>query len=402
MSFSILFKVALKSLAYRRNSIIIAMTAITLSVFLLLSLEHLRHSAKRSFNGTVAGVDLIAGPRSSDLNLLLTTVYRMGAPTHNMSWESVERFQSHRNVSWVVPIALGDSHRGFRVVGTQDNFFKHYKTGQSRDLDFAHGKAFKGVFEVVLGSHVARNLGYNLGDQLVIAHGIAEASFQKHDKHPFTVVGVLAPTGTPVDNALYVSLSDLEAIHLNRPVKDEVLIPASVTAVFLGLNSKLATFKVQREIKNTREEALSAIIPGVALTQLWQITRGMETTLQFIGYLVLVSSLLGLAAVLLATVRERRDELKVFRALGAGPLLIFILVELEAMFVALMSCLLAIVGLIAGIFFTSDGLMYEYGIDLGGLETGLVNLELLGYVLGGTVLMAALPALLSYRSLRLN
>ena len=395
MSLNFIFSLAIKSLIFRRGSIVLSLIAISLSVFVLLGIEHIRDSAKKSFNGTIAGVDLIVGPRSSDLNLLLTTVFRLGAPSQNMSWQSYERLNNNKNVAWTIPIALGDSHRRFRVVGTNENFFDHYKYAQSRSLRFQQGGAFEGLFDVVLGAHVASELGYPLGHELVLSHGFADTSFQTHDAFPFSVTGILEATGTPVDNALYVSLEGLEAIHSSPSTAHIAKNPASVSAAMVGLNTKLATFKVQRDINNFRGEALSAILPGVALTQLWQITRGLESTLRLISAMVLVASLLGLGAVLLATVRERKTELRILRTLGAGPGLIFTLVQLEALGITVLSILIAFTSFVLALLTLSAYVMSNYGVDLSltGISSNL--LFLLAYVLVGALVVGSLPAIKS-------
>ena len=404
MSINFFMKMAFKSLIYRRGSILLSIIAITVSVFVLLGIEHIKKSAKESFNGTISGIDLIVGPRTSDLNLLLTTVFRLGAASHNMSWESYESLKANKNVAWTIPIALGDSHRGYRVVGTETLFFDHYRYGQSRTIEFMVGRPFSQTFEVVLGAHVAESLSYNLEKKLVLSHGIAEASFQKHDAFPFSVVGILKPTGTPIDNALYVSLAGLEAIHDNRvdlATSENVNIhPESISAAFVGLKTKLATFKVQRHIRSEIEEPLSAILPGVALTQLWQITRGLENTLQLISSLVLFASLLGLSAVLLATVRERKTELKILRTLGAGPLTVFTLVQIEALGMTIIGIFVAVAGISFTLFLASDWVMYEYGIDLSVNSISKESLLLFAYVLLGATVVGSLPAFQSYRELK--
>lgn len=400
MSFNFFIKIAFKSLLYRRASIVLSVVAIAISVFVLLSLGHVRDSAKKSFHGTISGIDLIVGPRTSDLNLLLTTVFRLSAPSQNMSWKSYLALKNNADIDWVLPIALGDSHRGFRVVGTEQAFFERYKYGAKRTMEFKQGKPFEQTFDVVLGAHVAQQLNYKVGQSVVISHGLAEVSFQHHDANPFNVVGVLKPTGTPIDNALYVSLEGLEAVHDNGRSVGQRANPASVTAAFVGLKSKFSTFKIQRQVNKTSGEALSAILPGVALTQLWQFTRGLENTLRLISSLVLVASLLGLSAVLLATVRERKTELRILRTLGAGPGTIFFLVQAEALGVAIAGIVIALVGFILTIMLASAWGMSQYGIDLAITQFSQENLFIFAYVIVGAFAVGALPAVNSYRELK--
>jgi putative ABC transport system permease protein len=397
MPINTLLKVAWQSLLYRRGSVLLTVAAIAVSVFTLLGTEHVRQAAKQSFNSTISGVDLIVGPRTSDVNLLLTTVFRIGSPSQNMSWGSYQKLISHKNVAWTIPISLGDSHKGFRVVGTELPFFHQFKFGQSRNLSYTQGGAFSDVYDIVLGAQVAIQLNYELNQKLILSHGLSTISFQKHDAYPFRVVGILAATGTPVDNALYVSLAGLEAIHqtpINQSGKHKQMAPTSITAAMVGLTSKLATFKVQREINTSTDEPLTAILPGVALTQLWQMSRGLENTLRLMARLILFASLLGLAAMLFATLRERRYELTVMRTLGANLATIFTLIQIETLCVALLGILLGSVFLIATIHMANPWVMAQYGIDIGLSKVTFEHITTLSYVLFGAILVGAVPAVI--------
>lgn len=401
-----MLKVAWKSLLYRRGAVVLTVAAITVSVFTLLGTEHIRQAAKKSFSSTVSGVDLIVGPRTSDVNLLLTTVFRIGNPSQNMSWLSYRELAEHKNVEWAIPISLGDSHRGFRVVGTEAQFFTRFQYGQSRHLRFIEGQAFSKIYNVVLGSQVANKLNYQLNDKLILAHGLSTTSFQKHDKYPFRVVGILAPTGTPVDNALYVNLAGLEAIH--QPVKSQTneledpkhLEPTSISAALVGLTSKLVTFKIQREINESNAEPLTAILPGVALTQLWQMSRGLESTLGLMAQLILFASLLGLSAMLFATLRERRFELAVMRTLGAGAPTIFFLIQFESLCVAVLGILFGGSLLVCVVAIANPWIVAEYGIDIGLAGITFEYLLIPLYVLCGSIFMSFAPAFIGFLNAR--
>lgn len=404
MPFNTLLKIAWQSLLYRRGAVMLTVAAIAVSVFTLLGTEHIRQAAKQSFNSTISGVDLIVGPRTSDVNLLLTTVFRIGSPSQNMSWDSYQQLINHKAVAWAIPISLGDSHRGFRVVGTEQQFFSQFRYGQSRHLSYAQGQEFSDIYDVVLGAQVAKKLKYELNGTLVLAHGLSATSFQKHDAYPFRVVGVLAATGTPVDNALYVSLAGLEAIHqpsAKQFVEQRQLEPASITAAMIGLRSKLTTFKVQREINTATSEPLTAILPGVALTQLWQMSRGLENALQLMARLILFASLLGLGAMLLASLRERRYELAVMRTLGASSRTIFSLIQIESLCVVLVGILVGCLSLATVIAVANSWAISQYGINIGIATITLQYLKTLSYVVFGAFVVGATPAFIgSFRSYR--
>ncbi|MCA2486258.1 MULTISPECIES: ABC transporter permease, partial [Vibrio] len=258
------------------------------------------------------GTDLIVGGRSGQVNLLLYSVFRIGNATNNIDWKSYQEFSQHRAVDWAIPISLGDSHKGFRVMGTNHSYFEHYKYGSKQALTFSKGKEFNGLFETVLGSDVAKQLGYQIGSEIIIAHGISDVGFSRHDKLPFKVVGILAPTGTPVDKTVHVSLEAIEAIHVGwesgarlGPTPDATVLqerdfqPKQITAMLVGLKSRIQTFALQRQINNYPKEPLSAIMPGVALHELWGMMSVAEQALMAVSGFVVIAGLLGMLSSLL-------------------------------------------------------------------------------------------------------
>src|SRR5690606_1146622 len=305
-----LLRLALASLNNRRFTALLTVFAIALSVCLLLAVERVRSETRAGFASTISGTDLIVGARSGSVNLLLYSVFRIGNATNNIRWDSFERFAEHPRVSWAIPISLGDSYRGYRVMGTSDAYFEHYRYGRKQPLQLAEGRAFaKDPFEVVLGAEVAAALQHKLDDQLVLAHGVATVSLIQHDDKPFRVVGILKRTGTPVDRTLHISLAGMEALHVDwqhgMPARGAARVdaeqarqldlqPQQITAFLLGLNSRIATFALQREINQYRGEPLLAILPGVALQELWSLVGTAEKALFVVSLFVVLTGLIGM------------------------------------------------------------------------------------------------------------
>ncbi|GLT16250.1 peptide ABC transporter permease [Vibrio zhanjiangensis] len=350
-----IFMLAWKSVLNRRVTAILTIMTVAISVILLLGVERVRTQAKNSFANTISGTDLIVGGRSGQVNLLLYSVFRIGNATNNIDWKSFEEFSHHRAVKWAIPISLGDSHKGFRVMGTNHDYFQHYRYGKKHPLTISKGKEFNGLFETVIGSEVARDLGYKIGTEIIIAHGVSDVGFSRHDNLPFKVVGILDPTGTPVDKTVHVSLEAIEAIHVgwesgahlgNTPSADQlesqIFKPKQITAMLLGLNSKIQAFSLQRQINTYPKEPLSAILPGIALHELWGMMSVAEQALMVISVFVVIAGLLGMLSSLLTSLQERRREMAILRAMGARPRHILSLLVLEA------SCL-TLFGLVAGV-----------------------------------------------------
>lgn len=406
------FRLAAKSLLNRRGSVLLTVLAMSVSIFVLLGVEHIRSQTKASFNNTVSGVDLIVGARTGSLNLLLYSVFRIGSPTNNINWDSYQQIAADANVAWAIPISLGDSHKGYRVMGTTPDYFKYFSYGNKRQLAFKAGESFKNVFDVVLGAEVASKLGYSLGEKIVLAHGLGQTSFSLHEDRPFTVVGILASTGTPVDQTVHVSLESIEAIHIDwqqgvkipdsqitvDELRSQTLQPKSMTAFMLGLTSRMATFRIQRNINNYRKEPLTAILPGVALSELWQMMGLLEQTLRLISGLILISGLLGLSAMMLASIRERQHEIHLLRVIGAPPIFLFLLIELEAVMICLLSFLVGIISLYGGLWFAADSLAVNFGLHIGLNILTESSRTMLLIVAGLTIIAAAVPSFMAYRS----
>ncbi len=403
-------KLALQSLLDRKGSVLLSLMAMTVSIFVLLGVEHIRHQAKQSFSNTVSGVDLIVGSRTGSLNLLLYSVFRIGAPSNNIRWQTYQTIINNKNVNWAIPISLGDSHKGHRVLGTTEDYFRYFNYGNQHALSFSEGKAFSQVFDLVLGSEVAKKLAYKLGDKLTLAHGIAANSFSQHKESPFTVVGILAPTGTPVDQTLHVSLQGIEAIHLGwqagmashksaalqAEAINRQLEPKSITAFMLGLNSKMATFRFQREINNYNNDPLLAILPGIALSELWQMMSIVEGTLLLVTILVFIAACLGVSAMLLSSIRERKQEIHLLRVIGAPPYLLFLLIELEALIITLLGILFATTLLALALYFSQQELVSKFGLSIPVNPFTHNSLMLILMLIVTSLIVAALPSFSSY------
>jgi len=405
------FRLAYKSLLDRKGSVLLTLLAISVSIFVLLGIEHIRQQAKESFSNTVSGTDLIVGARTSNLNLLLYSVFRIGNATNNIRWETYQRVASHPNIAWTIPIALGDSHKGYRVMGTNTDYFEHYAYGSKRSLEFDQGQPFNELFEVVLGAEVANKLGYKIGDRLVLAHGLGSTSFSNHEDNPFRVIGILDATGTPVDQTLHVSLEAIEAIHVGwqqgvkvpgagqdaSDIDTSELTPDSITAFMVGLTSKISTFGVQREINDYPQEPLLAILPGITLTEFWQTLATTENTLRLISMLVLVAALLGLSALLLASIRERQREISVMRVLGASPWFIFLLIQIEALLITVAACLIAAIMLTITLILSTDQISARFGLHIEVNFLSETNILLLLFVILCSFVVCLLPSITAYR-----
>ena len=534
---TVLLQLAVKSVLNRRLTAGLTVLSVAVSVALLVGVDRIRTEARAGFANTISGADLIVGARGGPLNLLLYSVFRIGDATSGIGWESYEDIAGRPEVAWTIPLSLGDSHRGYRVLGTTEAYFEHYRHGRDRRLELAAGAGLAGVRDAVLGSAVADSLGYAVGDSIVVSHGIGDISFEHHDELPFTVTGILEPTGTPVDRTVHVTLAGIEAIHddsahaaddhddhggdqadehvdshddgdaddhagahaddqdgdhaddhahdhdgdhadahdddhdgdhaddhaddhdgdqaeehaddhdgdhaddhdddhadahaddhdgdhaddhdgdqaeehadshadgdADAHADDHAddhagdhVEPDSITAFIVGLESRPLLLGLQRYVNEYAAEPLMAIIPGVALQQLWEMLGVAEAAMLGISVLVVVAGLIGMLTTFLTSLTERRREMAVLRAAGAGPGLVFALLIVEALLLAAAGSLLGVAIVHAAMVVARPVLLAQFGLALTGGLPGLFDLAVVAVVTiaGGTV--AAIPAWRVYR-----
>ncbi|MGD9669375.1 MAG: ABC transporter permease [Hyphomicrobiaceae bacterium] len=407
----IVARLATQSLRNRSLTAALTMLAIALSVLLFLGVDKVRTGARQSFADTISGTDLIVGARTGAIQLLLYSVFRIGNATNNITWQSYSDIASRSDVAWSVPLSLGDSHRGFRVLGTTPAYFEHYKYRHGQSLAFSQGAPFKDLYDVVLGADVARELGYKITDKVVIAHGTGRISFIEHADKPFRVAGILKKTGTPVDRTLHVSLQAIEAIHVDwkngMPVPGQTasaedasrldLTPTAITAALIGLKSKLATFRMQRQINEYAEEPLSAIIPGATLQELWGLVGTAETALSIVSAMVIATALLGMVTSILTTLNERRREMAILRSVGARPATILGLLTTEAVVLTLLGIVLGVLLFYVALAVLQPVIDRHYGLQLSIAPLPPDQWLTLGAILLAGLLAGLIPALRAYR-----
>jgi putative ABC transport system permease protein len=405
-----LLPLALKSLANRRLSVALTVATIAISVALLLGVQRVHDEARRSFANTISGTDLIVGARSGPINLLLYSIFHIGDATNGLSWKSYQDIAAQPQVEWAVPISLGDSHRGFRVVGTSGEMFTRYRYGARHALEFSAGAPFSDLYDAVIGAQVADKLGYAVGQQIVLAHGTGALADVHADK-PFRVVGILQPSGTPVDASVFVGLAAIEAIHADWQSGAHIpgqeisadaarkldLTPTTITAFLLGLKSRPAAFALQRQINDYRAEPLLAILPGIALQQLWGLVGVAENALMIVSALVVIAGLLGMLTAMITALNERRREMAILRALGAHPRIVFGLLVVEAALLTVCGIGLGLAALYAGLALGASYAQAHYGLHIALDFPGARELVLLGAVCAGGVFAGCVPAWLAHR-----
>jgi putative ABC transport system permease protein len=413
----VILELAIKSLRNRKFTSALTVLSIALAMVLLLGVERIRQEARESFASTISGTDLIVGARSSPVHLLLYSVFRIGNATNNVRWDTYRALASRPEVAWTIPLSLGDSYRGFRVLGTTPEYFTHFRYARDRKLELVQGVPFRETHDAVPGAEVAEALGLRLGQSIVIAHGAGDVSFSLHEDHPFRVVGILARTGTPVDRTVHVTLEGMDAVHAEHTGADadDPLAAAlhaqhatveghtgevpkrAITAFLVGLKSRSAALSMQRNVNEYPGEPLTAILPGATLQEVWEIVGTVEKTLLVVSGLVVVVGLAGMLVALLTSLSERRREMAVLRSVGARPVHVFALILGEAAFLTLSGIALGVAALYLGLIAGQSWLESRLGLLIGVGWPSSHEIGLMLMVGTAGILIGLIPAYRIYR-----
>ncbi|MEP6763924.1 MAG: ABC transporter permease [Gemmatimonadaceae bacterium] len=472
---NLILRLAAKSLRSRVLTTWLTVTSIALSVTLLVGIEHLRAGVRESFTGTIRGTDLIVGARGGSLQVLLSSVFGIGSPAGSVSVKTFNRWKAHPAVKWAVPYTLGDSHRGFRVVGTTAEFYDRYRFRKDGRVTFVQGKAAVGDDEVVIGSEVAEKLHYELGAPVVVTHGLQDIGTSNHEAHPFHVIGILGRTFTPIDRSVYLTLEGIEAMHVDEPGRIKPAIEATntgaatekiglkvmgktqlkseatpppmpgatlpapattkktvvssdaagsrggagntkrgaeqataasiglhdddqITAFFVGTKNRFEALQLQREMNTDFTEPLTAVIPGVALGELFNSIGSAEVGLRVVALFAVAIGLTGMLVALYSSLDARRREMAILRSVGAGPGTIVALLVIESGLLALLGCIIGVVLVYVGLLLGQGPIEQRFGlhIPIGALQGP--EFQYLALILFAGIAVGFVPAFKAYRT----
>lgn len=299
--------------------------------FVLLVTEQVR----RSFERDLAGVDLVVGAKGSPMQLILSGVFHIDAPTGNIKLADLQALAARPQVAQVIPLSLGDSFRGFRIVGTTPEWLQHYR------LATVEGRAWAAPMETLLGARAARDLGLRPGDRFVGGHGLG-AGGRTHGDTPYVVTGLLGPCGCVADRLILTSTESVWQVHEEHGSADEHAEEAEreVTMGLVRYRTPLAAVSLPRFVNS--ETNMQAAAPAVELTRLLRMLGVGSEVLQGVGAVLLLTAALSVFIALWSAVRERRADLAMLRMLGASPAKLAALLLAEALWLALLASLLGL------------------------------------------------------------
>lgn len=299
------------------------------------------HQISRAFERDLAGIDVVVGAKGSPMQLILSGVFHIDAPTGNIPLAAARELQANPQVAKLIPISLGDNFRGFRIVGTSFDYPKLY------DAVLADGALWTQPMQAVLGSQVARQTGLKVGDSFAGSHGLGSGG-DSHGQTLYRVAGVLAASGSVLDRLILTSTESVWKVHESDTAldaEDQKILEAEreITLALIQYKSPLAAVTFVRFVNATTE--MQAAAPALEITRLLTLLGVGTDVLKALSGVLLLTAGLSVFIALWSAVRERRADLALLRMLGAPPRKIASLLLCEALWLALLACVL---GMAAG------------------------------------------------------
>lgn len=422
-----LLKLSWKYLTFRPlstglNVLLLAMGLAIITVLLLM-----QDQFEKKMTQDAAGIDLVVGAKGSPLQLILAGVYHIDFPTGNIPMEEAKKLTRNRLVKSVIPLALGDNYRGFRIVGTNHDYLKLY------EAVFSEGKAWEEPFEVVLGSDIARKNGLKVGDSFEGSHGISVGSHD-HENHAYQVVGVLSPKGSVVDRLILTSIESVWYTHDEPESEEESVtksdslateIPVSdaeepevsqdkfhspvaktgfpdsdmsreVTTLLLQYRNPIAAVQLPRQINSGT--SMQAASPSFEMSRLFELLGVGVSLLQGLAFVLIAISGLGIFIALYNSLKERKYDLAILRAIGASRIQLLFLIFLEGIMLTFLG---AVLGILLGHTFLWVVISQNDQGVVSTLQAWIFlkeELWVLGYALGVGLLASVIPAWSAYQT----
>jgi putative ABC transport system permease protein len=419
-------KIVLRNVQRRKLSSTLTALSVALGVALYIAIGTLREASEKGFQRTAAICDTIVGAKGDGLQLSLNTLYHMGLSAGNISLASFQEINNLDGVAWSIPVALGDSYRGHRIVGVSSEFFERVMVGENQNLDFAQGEAFKhttpefvdahhelfsggdhshdhhqlhnNVFKAVLGADVARSLNLSVGDVIVPSHGV-ESATEQHGDAKSEVVGVLLATGTPIDRAIYIPILAYYLMEGHGVEDGPEFVGArdarGLSAIMMSTKAGFYRQQIFRTVNN-RLDAM-AIFPSVEMRKLFDIIGSGDLILRTISLMVVVVALIGILVSIYNTMGSRRKEFAVLRAMGASRKAVLRIVSLESAAIAGGGAVLGLVFAALTIGVLSSQIHAFSGVSLN-ISAGVPELFIfIGVTVAGAI-AGLVPALEAYRT----
>lgn len=315
-------------------------TGVAIISFLFLTTEKIENQ----LNNNVAGIDLVVGAKGSPLQLILAGIYHIDHPTGNIQYKEALELTKNPLIKQAVPLALGDSYRGFRIVGTDQTFPELYH-GQLKE-----GMLWKTDFEANIGSKVAEKTGLKIGDSFTGVHGFIEEAGHAHDEHEYIVTGIFEETGTVLDQLILTNIASVWKIHEHgHDYAHHSDDNKEITLLLVKYTNPMGAITLPRLVNSTTN--MQAASPALEINRLYSLMGiGVHTIRLIAGFIIIISAF-SIFISLLNSLKERKYELALIRSMGGSRNKLFSLIVLEGVTIAF-------IGYLAGLVLSRLGMLF--------------------------------------------
>ena len=383
-------KLIIANLRYKSLSTFLSWILLLFGVAIISLLWTLQRQLQNKFDSELQDIDLVVGAKGSPLQLVLSAVYHVDAPTGNINEEEVNRISHNPMIAWSIPLAYGDNFKGYGIVGTTEKYVANEKG------HLAEGRIFREPMEAVIGSNVKASEGLEIGDTFIGTHGQDQHGHQ-HKGHPYKVVGILQPAGTVADNLILTDIATVRLIHEHHDENDkdddeEMRVRNEITAVLIKFRSPMGMMTFPRTVNQTT--SMQAAVPSLEINRLMGLMGIGIDTLQYIALAIMVMAGLSVFISLFNRLKERKYELALLRSLGYSRLQLFLIVISEAMLLSVAGFLSGIAVSRLGVFLLNKNATTTFRFHISGISREEVVLFAITLLMG--IMASLIPALTIY------
>lgn len=388
--------VSYRLLKEKRSSSFLSILLLAFGVGLISLMLSVEKQIDETFKNNLKGIDLVVGAKGSPLQIILSSVYHIDAPTGNISAKDAKGIAESPFVKAAIPLSYGDSYQGFKILGTTQGYIELYKASLSV------GNSFNSSFEVVLGVSVAQKLGLNIGDTFFGNHGLASESIEEHSDHGYRVVGVLEQSNSVLDNLILTSLNSVWNTHAHEHSHESIITnieeiddSKTITSLLIEHRGKMGAVQLPRMINS--KSNLQAAVPAIELSRLIEHLGVGINTLKYLAYLVVFISAISVFIALYGILKDNLYALALLRSFGASPLVLFRIVLQQGIILSLIGysagMALNVLGATLLNTYTESNFKLNVLIDVYSFET----VTLLGVTLLIGMLSSLIPALTAFK-----
>lgn len=386
------WKLVWKNLLHEPLSTTLSLLLLTVGVSIITLLVGIKYQVEKKLDGDLKNIDLVIGAKGSPLQLVLSSIYHLDAPTGNISLEDAKEIASNPMVETAIPLAYGDNYNGFRILGADSNWYQLYET------KIYDGKLPSENMEVVLGWQVAQKTGLKIGDSFEGTHGNAEKG-EVHEDHPYKVVGILTPSYNVADQLILTNVSSVIEIHEEHEhdhAEEHVHAHEEITAMLLQFRSPMAMMTMPRKINE--ETNFQAAIPNIEIRRLLKLLDGIFIVIQAIGIIIMLLAGISVFLSLLQKLQRRKYEIALLQSIGYSKWYVSSLLIYEAFLLAIFGYLIGFIFSRLILFVLESSIAQQYGLNvfsLGWME-GEYLIFLITLLTG--IISAIIPAWYSVRT----